>query len=563
MGNGEAVSDGSFRGGNDTLPEPRDVEAPAEEQPLDCFGDCRTYCDGASLDNPVNAGICSSLWGQGLEPRPINRSEACRRLHVDFTGRFPTASQVARCRDSNWSDVVKSLIDSDEFVLLNQRRWADKLAYNNRAVNFERAFDMDDLVAKAYRGKVSWDEFASVVSAHPILVRRHDTPSDRVAALYELFLGRPPYENERGDIGRLYSLWSNGYWEHPHVGTLPDAFIDFRCVDENGEPDPQTVGECTSILFGHRELTLKPDPKRQEKAGEQEGMMWAGFLEPDEWKKLQLPGRLIARQPAFWEFAVDEALEQYLGYNLAVDAPEVRHELVKYILEYNGDIRALHFAIGTSAVYLQSSSGGAATERRWTYGPLKQIQVEGWLDTIKERLGWQLSQCDHRLPHPEDYVGEDAEEEGVNAWGRAMVRHTRWDVDGDREVVRDYQSLAQTLGGCPSNEAGGRFTTISVLNTAVQESFVAQVCGIGDEDGVELAKLLPDGMRGSAMLDDETAAAIATRQFRLFLGRSPSEDEIGEFQGWASQCTPAPCDAAAFARPVCFATLSSSEMLFY
>ena len=38
--------------------------------------------------------------------------------------------------------------------------------------------------------------------------------------------------------------------------------------------------------------------------------MWAGLLTPDEWYALQLPGRVLARQNAFWETLVDDVLEQ-------------------------------------------------------------------------------------------------------------------------------------------------------------------------------------------------------------------------------------------------------------
>ena len=312
-----------------------------------------------------------------------------------------------------------------------------------------------------------------------------------------------------------------------------------------------------------------PFPRHQtvDQRREQEGQLWSGKLLPNEWEKLQLPGRLIASEPAFWEFIVEDTLTRYLGYDLAIDAPAVRHELVKYLLEYQGDIRALHYAIATSFAYLQSSKGGDPSERRWTYGPYKQIEVEGWIDSIKATTGADLARCDHRLPHPEDYLDPDADEEegygGLSGWALALVRNSRWEIDGELEVEDDYRNLARTLGGCPSNEVGGRFTTISVLNTAVQESFVAEVCGIGDAEGVGLGRLLPGDMAGDTVLDDATADQILAYQQSLFLGRSPDEEEIEEARAAASQCNPAPCTAAAFARPVCFALLSSSEMLFY
>lgn len=567
VGNGPEVSDGNFAGGNDTMPSPREVPPPAEVASLDCNADCRAYCDGLGLENPVNVGLCGSAWGVGLALRPVDRAEACRRIYADFVGRFPTPTEIAEVCDPArpWGDVVKDVLATDEYVLVNQRRWADKLLYNNRAVNFERAWDMDELVGKTYRGRVSWDQFAAVTSAHPVIMRRLDTAGDRAEFMFKLFLGRPPYEHERSDLARLYQLWTNGYWNHPHVGTVPDAFVDFRCVRPDGSPDPDTIGECTSIQWGYQELTLAPDPKRAERTGEQEGTMWAGYLTASEWQTLQAPGRIIAREPAFWETTVDDAIDQYFGYDLAAAVPEVRHELVRYLLRYNGDVRALHFAIGTSFAYLQSSEGASATDMRWTYGPLKQIQVEGWIDTIKRTTGVDLAQCDHRLPHPEDYVGEDAVEE-ASGWAYALVNHSRWDIDGDeRRVIGNYRGLARTLGGCPSNEVGGRFTTVSVLNTAVQEAFVAEVCGIGDgsDRSIDIERLLPDGITPRQALDADTARAILTHQQRMFLGRSLSEEETALADSAATSCTPAPCDAETFARPACFALLSSSEMLFY
>jgi len=570
VGNGSPITDGNFRGGADSMPEPRDVEPPAEGEVVDCGSGCASYCDGLGLQNPINAGMCQVTWGAGLATRPIERSEACRRLYADLLGRFPTAGEIDTvCRADTWGQTVSALLATEEFVRVQQRRWADALLYNNRAVNFERAYDMDELVGKTFEGRVAYDAFAAVTSAHPVIMRRLDTAGDRAEFMFELFLGRPPYEGERSDIARLYRLWSNGYFDHPHVGRLPDAYIDFACVDEGGNPDPATIGECTSVLWGHRELTLRPDPKRLTKVGEQEGQLWSGKLLPNEWERLQLPGRLISSDPAFWEFVVEETLTRYLGYDLAVDAPGVRHELVKYLLEYEGDIRALHFAIATSFAYLQSAKGGQGSGRRWTYGPYKQIEVEGWLDSIKTTTGTDLSRCDHRLPHPEDYLEVDDDDEddgygqGLSGWALALIRNSRWEVDGALEVEDDYRNLARTLGGCPSNEVGGRFTTISVLNTAVQESFVAEVCGIGDADGIGLEGLLPAGMNRDSVLDDLTADAILTHQQALFLGRGPDEEEIEEARASASQCNPAPCTAAAFARPVCFALLSSSEMLFY
>lgn len=552
VGNGKPVSDGDFPGGDDEAPEARADAVPGEE----CGMACRTYCDNLDLQNPINKGICGRMWGVGIDSRPIDRKQACRRLYADMLGRFPDPSELnTTCNLPSWGDVVHELLDSDEFILRMQRKWADKLLYNNRAISIERIYDMDELVEKTYGGYVAWDQFAAVTSAHPVLTRRHDTGGDRTEALFKLFLGRPPYENERADMGRLYALWNNDYFEHPHIGTLPDATIEYKCVTDSGKVDENAKGECTSILWGYNELILEPDVSRMR----DDGLMWSGYLTPKEWEKLQLPGQIVSSQPAFWEWAVDDVMMEYLGYDMGTVAPEVRHEMVKYLLEQNGDIRAAHFAVATSIPYLQSSQGGFDDEAPWTEGPLKQADAETWLDTIKWNTGYELSVCDHRMPHPEDYL-----EDGMDAWAHALVLNSRWELSEEGEVVGDYRGLAQTLGGCPTNEASGRFTTVSILNTAVQESFVAEVCGLLDDaPGVSTDILLPEGMKPSTALNANVAEKILTRQSRLFLGREPYQYELDDIPEYVGECAPQPCSAEDFARPACFALMSSSEMLFY
>ena len=45
------------------------------------------------------------------------------------------------------------------------------------------------------------------------------------------------------------------------------------------------------------------------------------------------------------------------------------------------------------------------------------------------------------------------------------------------KLLTDYRDLARTLGGCPTNEVSSRFTTVSILNTALQEVVALEVCG--------------------------------------------------------------------------------------
>ena len=94
VGNGDPVSDGNFRGGADEMPVARDVRAPQVGAAVDCPGECRAYCDGLPLENPVNIGACPVMWGVGLSSQPVQRLEACRRLYADLLGRFPSAEEL-------------------------------------------------------------------------------------------------------------------------------------------------------------------------------------------------------------------------------------------------------------------------------------------------------------------------------------------------------------------------------------------------------------------------------------------------------------------------------------
>ncbi|MFU8805087.1 MAG: hypothetical protein ACNA8W_14835 [Bradymonadaceae bacterium] len=558
VGSDSPLHDGPFAGGDDSSVAPREVAARPDQPMPDCGAECLSYCRDLNLTNPANRGLCTSLWGVGLEPRAVDRDETCRRLHADLLGRFPTRQEVLRtCGDRPWSEIVRDLIDEPDFVLINQRRWADRFLYNPVAVSVERIYDMDRLVGKLYRGEVSYDLFASVASAHPVLTRRHDTAQDRAAALFHLFLGRPPLGHERSDIARLYGLWHNGYYDHPHLGMrLSDSFIEYRCVDDNGEVDEDSKGECTSILYGYNELILQPDIRVEPG----EDRMWSGLLRADEWQRLQLPGRLLAQQPTFWEKAVDDVIDQYLAYELGTMVPEVRDELVRYLLAHEGDIRALHYAVATSAAYLQSAASPTPSDHRWTYGPLKQVDPELWIDSIKSMTGYELSRCDHRISDPRDLVNAQT------VASMALLENSRWEFRDDGDVRRDYRDLAQNLGGCPVNDVGGRFKIVSILTTATQLNFVNEVCNPAldpDGPGIPVDRLLPPDVNAERLVTPDLAEVIVRYQINKFYGRQASSGERQEARDNGDLCERQRCRAEEFARPVCFALLSSSEMLFY
>jgi hypothetical protein len=309
-------------------------------------------------------------------------------------------------------------------------------------------------------------------------------------------------------------------------------------------------------LYGYHELILTPDIRREPGTN----MMWSGLLRAEEWERLQLPGRLLARQTTFWEKAVDDVLYQYLGYGLGTMVPEVRDELVRYLLAHNGDIRALHYAVATSVAYLQSSRGQTPSPHRWTYGPFKQVDAEVWIDSIKSITGYELSTCDHRISDTSELV------RAQTVASMALLENSRWELAGDGNVVGNYRDLARNLGGCPVNDVNGRFRIVSILTTATQLNFVNQVCNPALDPrgtGVPIDKLLPADVNPDRLVTPDVAEAIVRYQINQFYGRPATTSERTEARENGDLCERQRCRAEEFARPACFALLSSSEMLFY
>lgn len=547
-----------FNGGASVEIEAREVDATPNYQ--DCNADCQAYCNAQPFQSPLDAGMCSALWGAGYDTRPVVATEACRRVYADMTGRFPTLQEITEnCLGRPIEDTVRDLILSDEFVLQNQKRWADALGYNNTAVNLDRIYDADILVGKLYSGFIRYDEFVAVISAHPIFLRRYDTAEDRVAALFDLFVGRPPFSNERADMAKLYALWSNGYHDHRGIGTrVPDSYVEHRCIGEDGQVDESTAGACTSILWGINRVVLKPDFRSID------NQTWVGNLGPAEWAVLQTPGRIIGTWPQVWEHAISQIFMQYLGYDLTKYVPSVTQKMIEYVLAHDGDIRAAHYAVATSSLYLQSTTCGDAscdgTEEAppWTYGPLRQAEAELWLDTLLTRTETELGGCDHRIPSADELV-----ESTPSAY--RLVQASRWRITDEGQIDGRYRSLAQTLGGCPDNLTAGRFKAVSILNTATQEAFVRGLCDptLSSGEGIDASLILPPGVASDTTLDAGWANAILEHQVGLYFGRTPTEEEVAMSAAGAEACSPKPCTTEAFARPLCYALLSSSEMLFY
>lgn len=559
------LNEGPLPGGDDVIPAPRNVPPPLDDELPNCDAECVSYCNAANLQNPIHRGMCLSTWGVGLNTMPVVTEQSCRRLFVDLTGHFPSRAEIEdRCLNRPWSEVVWELLETEEFARMCRMQWADVFRYSTQSVSLERIYDFDEMATKLCTGYLAYDAFAAAASSHQVLTRRYATPADRAEALVTTFWGRPPFENERADFARLYNLWSSDYYDHPFLNMrLPDAFVEYQCVNEDGKADAVTQGECTSILYGHNPVVLEPDIRAHNSDGTLR--MWSGLIKAEEWQLLQTPGKILSQETLFWEHASDQVTKHYLGYDLSRETPAVRTELVRYFLTYGGDLRALHYAVATSVAYLQSTEGLTPTTHRWTFGPLKQVQAEGWMDSIEQHLGIDVGACDLRLTRPQDFLDSGS----IAAF--ALVENSDWPLnenpeDEDDVLRTDYRNLVRTIGGCPSNEPSGRFKIVSVLTTGVQVGFATEVCdpgALGESYAAPITSLLPSGVDPTSALTLDSSRTMLDHQAGLLLGRTPLQEEIDEVLAGADECVRQNCNAEEFARPLCYALLSSAEMLFY
>lgn len=533
---------------------------PAGPSKLYCDAQCEQYCESLQLANPVDRGLCPHVWGVGLQMAPLVPEAACRRLYADTVGRLPSSEEIrSDCLAFGFGEVAQTLVGRAEFVRLNARRWADRLQYDTESVSVERVYDADRVVQLTYEGRVAFDHFAAVMSAHPVLTRRHATALERVDALFRAFLGRPAFANEVLDFAGLYAIWENGYYDHPRLGMrLPDAYLHFPC--DGGQQ------RCEATRYGASEAEFRPDSRADATSGGYQ--MWSGYLSSAEWQTLQEPGRVLARSRVFWEHAVSEVAQQYLGYDLLALAPEVGQHLADHLVNYGGDIRATHHALLTSLVYRQGNRLAAhlspedsdlAGSSRLLSGPLQQADAETWVDSVRTLADLPGLSCDRRLNRPNDFLGSDS------PYALNLVVQSDWQVDLDSgRVEPEYRDLVRALGGCPDHSQGGRFKIVSVLSTANQLNFARQICDPMLDDSSErvaAARLLPEGIEPEATLTQQLAEEITAHQTRQFLGRELETREREGAQGYALECEG--CQAEEFARPVCFALLSGAEFLFY
>jgi hypothetical protein len=427
------------------------------------------------------------------------------------------------------------------YVAHNQRLWADKLQYDNRNVWYRYLIDLDDQVGRLYRSELSYPNFAAIVASHPGFVGQF-VGENVVAYAFQAFLGRDALPEERQDLLGLYRMWRTRGGYDPSI----TRFRYNACIDDTEcDPGRSCIDNLCQSTTNYRELYL--DPKRCADALGQLSCTSAahgqtvalagtapialGELTDDEWQVLRSPGRILSTMPAFWEAAVDDVLNKYLGWwhggneLPGYELPQLRQALAVGFQATGGDVRALEREVLLSALYLMAADEPAGDTRFWHYGPTKQMIAEAWIDSVGRFAGLDVGRCDPRFPNL------------TPRWLPPTLVPGRGQLPGF-----DYPHEARLLGGCPDQEAQFRYTDVGVLATMEQRSIVAGVCA----SPAATAFLPPQGTTSERMIE-----GLYRRAFTA---------EAGDDATAVAALVPA---ADASARNLCLALLRSARFLFY
>lgn len=511
-------------------------------------------CATLALQNPIDAALCPRVQGLGLSPRFAPTTTACRRMAIDLLGRTPSWTEVENhCLGKSPAEMVDYFMGRPEYVVRNQRRWADLFQYNDLYSHYRHIIALDELVGQLYRADIDYARFAELALTHPGYTGRHFGEA-RVAVAFRVFLGRDAHPVERADMVGLWMIWQ------PDQDYDTDYFfehLDIRAYPPICQPPLDEI-LCHSGLYGDTTVAI---PLRDPDATSYRNFIRPEELTDAEWEALRAPGRLLASLPYFNEHAVADAMDRYLGWSAAATLPEARLALLRYFESVDLDIPAMERALLTSHLYLQTTeppdeldTNGLAPH--WRYTPVKFMEVETWLDSLSLVVKRDFGQCDHRFPYVRNGVHPQT--------GQTFYAPHAYPVANAETNTPDmtYATVARVLGGCPDRLQQYRFTGTGVVHALDQESILQYLCYLPDATG-----LLPGSNFGAPFepaQDRPSRAALFAHQVRGFYTREPRPDELEDFLSSTDACLEnGTCDPSTLPAELCVALTQGAEFLHY
>jgi hypothetical protein len=518
-------------------------------------------------DHPIDRVLQPILWRNAIKTVEADTGEICRRLYADLLGRYPSASEIASsCANKTIDQIARDFQARDEYLLASERHWRDRLDTSDVVVDWRYLKDLYHNVDELHRGRMKYGDFAITTLVHPGFVMMEFEPERIATRVFRSFLGREPTKAEAADLGALYRPWIPAQEADPsfsYIMTIRAYLLPYLC---------NAIAPCTSSLFGGMKLIIPHAGLSQIRYEN---------LDAAQVDALKDVGRLIARQPFFWEAAADEILNRLLGWSdggrfprePGVLIPEVRQVLASY-LETTGDYPGAERLVLTSLLYRQSShvepdglgdDPSAPEAPVFASGPVKPASAEVWLDSLAPLTWINIGTCDPRYPDFFAYfLMYQAQMEGqitLQQLADDMRRlHTMQDsriyfgpnqgqlpID---EPSTTYTYVARLIGGCPGFQAPRQEASGLVFGFS-QETLAEYACATGVAQNVEP----PSGER--------SLQSVLAHQMRTVFGREPRVDELRAFIEGFNRCTGDDCTRAGQTRSICTALLGSAEMLFY
>ncbi len=503
-------------------------------------------------DNVIDVAIWPRIVAGGHTEIPSDPPEVlCRRMALDFTGRVPSAVDVAaHCEGNDAEAMARSFMSTPEFVARQRKLWIQHLAPIPEQVLADHVIELDAMIDALSTGAIGYDAFAIRVSAHPgfAINRTLADPEpyeDTARALSQIFLGRAPHGAELDTLARLFRIWRRDWVPRYDAGYGYYVYVATIDPDVCGDP---VLGQlqCSGALWGGMVTIDLPigDEVLYESI--------AGAVDPALQTELERVGELLVQQPEFWGEAADRGLRQLLGWwkstpaQNETDVAEVRTALAAWFAGTQAhDVRDLYAMIASSILYTRATDlpEDAGDLPPWAIGPTKAMDATQFLDSLEVVFGRELGLCDIHTNEPV---------------GRNWFWPDRLRVAQDPEYYGFgydfYFETAQTLGGClgaiPEPSQPGLeslFTHIDLADT---------LCEDGEAP-------VPDAW-DPADLGAANVDALVEHAWARFLTRAPLPEEEEAIEAARTACAnDAACDGQRFADELCGALLRSGAFLYY
>lgn len=583
-----------------------DESAPA----LSCEENADPHCA-----HPIDRLLVPKLRSIGLGPRDGDALRVCRRLSIDLVGRIPTLDELETCVAESPEQRVDTFMAKPEYVLVQQRAWAEAFGFNSFLMWYGDAYDLDRIVGRLYTGELDYAEFAGEVAFHPGFFALHQG-DDWTGHLIYTFLGRTAREDEVAGMrplthvfeSRVFcdaAIWQASYefevadgWppaeatQYANEGCIAAGSEEFALNFCNCEVGYGSVG-CrsntlgTEIDFGFdgcpdlengyshesyfRIGEFSPGLRQSCQTGETESPCQDRLVDDDEetiggvlQPYAPLPnalrermlgiGKALAARSDFWEAGADRELARFIGWwKDGVRRPDFDLPEVRTLLA--NELERTGSVRAIQKLILTSLLYTAAEEPPKGRGDDPELPL--WtmgstkLLTAENWLDSAGTATQGQILGSCDFRFVAKGEEGVMSVDPALVRHVASPFPESR-----YLSGAQLLGGCTADVPRPRVSTVGV--TYAQHDLARSLCA-------SATQVLPADF-DPADSSDAALSRAARHLVNHALTRDASDNELAELTSEMKECLAAAdgCESPeAAVRWTCTRILDSAEFALY